>query len=88
MSTAMSQPTVSLIDVASYLPGEPIPADYYAQFADSEAIMVFTIPDLYDKCEAASRLASTVREIAVFGGDVTEFVHPIVAAELRLQRRV
>ena len=27
MSTAMSQPTVSLIDVASYLPGEPIPAE-------------------------------------------------------------
>jgi acyl-CoA synthetase (AMP-forming)/AMP-acid ligase II len=38
-----------------------------AQFADSEAMMLFTIPELYDKCEAASRLASTVREIAVFG---------------------
>ncbi len=37
------------------------------QFADSEAIMLFTIPDLYDKCEVASRLASTVREIVVFG---------------------
>ena len=32
----MSQPTVSLIDVASYLPGEPVPASYYAQFADSD----------------------------------------------------
>src|SRR6187402_1843905 len=38
-----------------------------AQFADSEAIMLFTIPDLYAKCEAASRLAATVREIVVFG---------------------
>ena len=38
-----------------------------AQFADSEAIMLFTIPELYDKCEAASRLASTVRAIVVFG---------------------
>ena len=38
-----------------------------AQFADSEAIMLFTIPELYDKCEAASRLASMVREIVVFG---------------------
>lgn len=38
-----------------------------AQFADSEAIMLFTIPELYDKCEAASRMASTVREIVVFG---------------------
>lgn len=38
-----------------------------AQFADSEAIMLFTIPELYEKCEAASRLASTVRDIVVFG---------------------
>lgn len=28
--------SVSLIDVATYLPGEPVPADYYAQFADSD----------------------------------------------------
>src|SRR6201991_1707549 len=27
---------VSLIDVSTYLPGEPIGADYYAQFADSD----------------------------------------------------
>ena len=33
MRTAM---TVSLIDVSTYLPGEPIGADYYAQFADSD----------------------------------------------------
>jgi len=32
----MSQPTVSLLDVSTYLPGEPISADYYAQFADSD----------------------------------------------------
>jgi 3-oxoacyl-[acyl-carrier-protein] synthase-3 len=31
----MSQPTVSLTDVSIYLPGEPIGADYYAQFAES-----------------------------------------------------
>jgi 3-oxoacyl-[acyl-carrier-protein] synthase-3 len=36
MNTAMSQPTVSLMDVSSYLPGDPIPADYYAQFAESD----------------------------------------------------
>jgi 3-oxoacyl-[acyl-carrier-protein] synthase III len=35
MST-MSTPPVSLIDVSTYLPGEPIPADYYAQFAESD----------------------------------------------------
>jgi 3-oxoacyl-[acyl-carrier-protein] synthase III len=27
---------VSLIDVSTYLPGEPIAADYYAQFAESD----------------------------------------------------
>ena len=32
----MSQPTVSLIDVSTYLPGEPIGAEYYAQFAESD----------------------------------------------------
>jgi 3-oxoacyl-[acyl-carrier-protein] synthase-3 len=30
------RPDVSLIDVASYLPGEPIGADYYAEFASDE----------------------------------------------------
>ncbi|MBS4728837.1 3-oxoacyl-ACP synthase [Mycobacterium sp. SM1] len=34
----MSQPPVSLIDVSSYLPGEPVSADYYAQFADSDEL--------------------------------------------------
>ena len=32
----MSKPTVSLLDVSSYLPGDPVPAEYYAQFADSD----------------------------------------------------
>ena len=31
--------------------------------------------------------STLVREIAVLGGDVSEFVHPSVAAELRKQRR-
>ncbi len=35
MSTGMTTP-VSLIDVSTYLPGEPISADYYAQFAESD----------------------------------------------------
>jgi acyl-CoA synthetase (AMP-forming)/AMP-acid ligase II len=38
-----------------------------AQFADSEAVMLVTIPELFEKCSAAARLASTVREIVVFG---------------------
>ncbi|MDB6159326.1 MAG: phosphopantetheine adenylyltransferase [Gammaproteobacteria bacterium] len=32
--------------------------------------------------------STLVREIAVLGGDVAEFVHPIVQAELKKQRRV
>lgn len=35
MST-MDTPNVSLIDVSTYLPGEPVSADYYAQFAESD----------------------------------------------------
>lgn len=38
-----------------------------AQFADSEAAMLVTIPELFDKCSAAARLASTVRHIVVIG---------------------
>jgi 3-oxoacyl-[acyl-carrier-protein] synthase III len=39
MSTAdMSSPTVSLIDVSSYLPGEPIGVDYYAQYASADEL--------------------------------------------------
>lgn len=38
-----------------------------AQFADSEAVMLVTIPALLDKCSAAARLASTVRDIVVIG---------------------
>jgi 3-oxoacyl-[acyl-carrier-protein] synthase-3 len=34
----MSQPTVSLIDVSTYLPGEPISAEYYAQFTESDEL--------------------------------------------------
>ena len=29
-------PQVSLVDVASYLPGEPVPTDYFTQFSRSE----------------------------------------------------
>src|ERR1700721_909934 len=32
----MNQPTVSLTDLSTYLPGEPVGADYYAQFAGSD----------------------------------------------------
>lgn len=38
-----------------------------AQFADSEAVAIVTIPMLFEKCQAAARLATTVRETYVFG---------------------
>jgi 3-oxoacyl-[acyl-carrier-protein] synthase-3 len=38
MSSPMSAPTVSLIDVATYLPGEPIGTEYYANFASSDEL--------------------------------------------------
>ena len=34
----MNRPDISLIDVASYLPGEPIGADYYAEFTGSDEL--------------------------------------------------
>ena len=30
--------TVSLIDVSTYLPGEPVPAEYYAEYAESDEL--------------------------------------------------
>lgn len=44
----MSRPTVSLTDVSSYLPGEPIDANYYASFAKSDALrdnLMFRAPN-------------------------------------------
>ena len=43
----MNQPTVSLTDVSTYLPGEPVGADYYARFAGSDdlaANLMFRAP--------------------------------------------
>ncbi len=38
-----------------------------AQFADSEAVCIVTIPALAEKCQTSARLASSVREIIVIG---------------------
>jgi 3-oxoacyl-[acyl-carrier-protein] synthase-3 len=38
MRMSVNQPAVSLLDVSSYLPGEPIGVDYYAQFAGSDEL--------------------------------------------------
>ena len=34
----MNQPAISLLDISSYLPGEPIGADYYAEFAETDEL--------------------------------------------------
>ena len=52
--------------------------------SDFEFETVFMTPQ-----EQYTFISSTlVREIAVLGGDVSEFVHPIVAAELKKHSRV
>ena len=38
MKAREHKPTVSLTDVSTYLPGEPIGAEYYAQFAESDEL--------------------------------------------------
>jgi pantetheine-phosphate adenylyltransferase len=51
---------------------------------DREIETVFLTPQ-----EQFTFISSTlVREIAVLGGNVAEFVHPIVEVELKKQRRV
>ncbi|HYW31402.1 MAG TPA: AMP-binding protein [Gemmatimonas sp.] len=53
------------------------------QFADSEAVLVFTMPQLLEKCQTAARMASTVREIITFRatGNVADGLTPF--AELQ-----
>jgi 3-oxoacyl-[acyl-carrier-protein] synthase-3 len=84
MSTTMSAPNVSLIDVSTYLPGEALPAEYYAQFAESDELrdnVMFRAPkfrhhvgkdesaiDMIER--AAAGLIDRHGEEAVSGADV------------------
>ncbi|MEN3317762.1 MAG: 3-oxoacyl-[acyl-carrier-protein] synthase [Mycobacterium sp.] len=48
MSNVMTTPAVSLIDVSTYLPGDPIGADYYSHFAGSDDLrdnLMFRAPN-------------------------------------------
>ena len=61
--------TVSLIDVSTYLPGEPVPADYYAQFAESDELrdnLMFRAPR-YRHHVAADETAIDMVERAAAG---------------------
>ncbi|MGA7055296.1 MAG: 3-oxoacyl-ACP synthase, partial [Mycobacterium sp.] len=65
----MSQPTVSLTDVSTYLPGEPIPAEYYAQFAESDDLrdnLMFRAPKFRHHV-AADETAIDMVELAAQG---------------------
>ncbi len=50
-----------------------------AQFADSEAVALFTIPAMVEKCQAAARLASTVRTLYVIGESEHDGVLPFAS---------
>lgn len=50
----MSQPTVSLLDVATYLPENRVPADYYAKFAGTDDLrdnLMFRAPEYRHHCD-------------------------------------
>ncbi|MEB3021495.1 3-oxoacyl-ACP synthase III family protein [[Mycobacterium] crassicus] len=66
----MNQPgetVVSLIDVSSYLPGEPIPAQYYAQFAESDELrdnVMFRAPKFRHHVAADESAADMIEQAA------------------------
>src|SRR5262249_46476129 len=80
----VSRPTVSLTDVSTYLPGEPIGAEYYAQFAETDDLrdsVMFRAPSFrhhvapdetaIDMVErAASGLIERQGEDVIAGADV------------------
>ena len=62
-----TRPDVSLIDVSSYLPGEPIGADYYAQFADSDELrenLMFRAPSFRHHVGPDETLDGLLSELA------------------------
>ena len=98
----MSTPPVSLIDVSTYLPGEPIPADYYAQFAESDDLrdnVMFRAPkfrhhvgkdetavDMIER--AVAGLIARHGEDAVVGRRRVDDAHPAARhSGLRLRQR-
>ena len=61
--------TVSLIDVSTYLPGEPVPAEHYAQYAESDELrdnLMFRAPR-YRHHVAADETAIDMVERAAAG---------------------
>ncbi|MCV7281940.1 3-oxoacyl-ACP synthase [Mycolicibacterium flavescens] len=72
--------TVSLLDVSTYLPGEPIGADYYAQFAGSDELresLMFRAPK-YRHHVAPDETAVDMVERAA-AGLVQRYGHDVIA---------
>src|SRR5512139_1491018 len=67
MRNPVSTPPVSLTDVSTYLPGEPVPADYYAQFAESDDLrdnVMFRAPKFRHHVEKDETAADMIERAA------------------------
>ena len=71
----MSQPTVSLTDVSTYLPGEPISAEYYAEFAKSDELrdnLMFRAPKFRHHVAPDETAVDMIERAALRGADVIQ----------------
>jgi 3-oxoacyl-[acyl-carrier-protein] synthase-3 len=72
--------SVSLVDVSTYLPGEPISADYYAQFAESDELrdnLMFRAPRFRHHVADGETAIDMVERAAV--GLVERHGHDVIA---------
>jgi 3-oxoacyl-[acyl-carrier-protein] synthase III len=72
--------TVSLIDVSTYLPGKPIGADYYAQFAESDDLrdnVMFKAPKFRHHVAADETAIDMVEQAAA--GLIDRHGHDVIA---------
>ena len=76
----MKQPTASLTDVSTYLPGKPIGADYYAQFAGSDELadnLMFRAPRFRHHVAADETAVDMVERAAA--GVIERNGHDVIA---------
>lgn len=76
----MKQPTVSLTDISTYLPGQPIGADYYAQFAGSDELadnLMFRAPKFRHHVAADETAVDMVERAAA--GVIERNGHDVIA---------
>jgi 3-oxoacyl-[acyl-carrier-protein] synthase-3 len=76
----MKQPTASLTDVSTYLPGQPIGADYYAQFAGSDELadnLMFRAPKFRHHVAADETAVDMVERAAA--GVIERHGHDVIS---------